>query len=112
MKQLLALAILLTPLVACEDTDAGNSDNVQEIGTVGDGGIIEYGSGVYYFDYINAAFGNQLAAFIHDHPELELVEMTVDTRDGGDSGYFVVFRPSEPCGRTSNLELGEDLHSP
>jgi hypothetical protein len=56
--------------------------------------VVDYGYGVYYFDYTQARFANALAAFIKEHPELELVAMTGEAHGayGHDNGYFVVFR--------------------
>ena len=60
--------------------------------------IIEYGSGVYYFDGIEADFANALSHFRSQHPELIQTAMTGDGTGGygSDTGYFVTFESRTP----------------
>jgi len=53
-----------------------------------------YGNNVYYFDCIQASFGNSLSTFISQHPELEIVSIASDNTGGYGitMGYFVVFK--------------------
>jgi len=76
-------------LIGCDP--AADPKNVSQNSSVG---AVDYGNGVYYFDSIGANFGNDLAAFIASHPDLELVAMTGNGTGtyGEDGGYFVVFK--------------------
>lgn len=68
--------------------------------------IKNYGNGLYYFGYNGDDFGLNLSLFIAQHKELELVSMAPDDKNGGGStdGYFVKFRPINPCPRDTTVE--------
>lgn len=68
-----------------------------------DDNIKDYGNGVYYFNYTDSDFGEQLSLFIGQHPELRMVSFASDNDgsiafpDGGTKGYFVKFEQNDPC---------------
>jgi len=80
---------------------ASNPDNVRTI--IGDSNIVDYGQGVFYFPYVKAEFGNNLSAFLKNHPNLEVASIAPDSIhvngfDGDWSatvGYFVTFRENK-----------------
>lgn len=66
--------------------------------------ILDYTERVYYFPYVGADFGNCLAGFVKNHPDIEVVTaiphaIHKSSAVGGDwdsiVGYFVVCRPKE-----------------
>jgi hypothetical protein len=78
-------------LVGCVN-QANNPKNVAPVAI--EQGIINYGNGVYYFDYVGAEFGNALATFIRQHPDYQVITVTMDGSYGygKTAGYFVVVK--------------------
>lgn len=85
------------------------TDHAVEIYTnVSQDGVVNYGSGVYYFPKTEADFGNSLAKFLSAHTNLEVTAMTGNvvrqnnserggTYDYGAAvGYFVTTREKVP----------------
>jgi hypothetical protein len=91
MVALLSVGLLFVALSAgCLEPRTGDVELVEKTIAV----VVDYGSGVYYFDSTGAEFANSLSSFIQTHPELEVVSIAGDGDGihGVDKGYFVVFR--------------------
>lgn len=73
--------------------NAGDPSKVSQ--STNSGGVIDYGNGVYYFSFSEAAYGKALSEFMGEHPDLKLVSQAGDGTGfhGNDRGYFVVFEP-------------------
>jgi hypothetical protein len=87
----LVILVLLFVVVINKKNPAADPKNVGKIST---SAVVDYGNGVYYFNYTGTGFGNALSTFLSEHRELELLSMTGDGTGayGSDDGYFVVFR--------------------
>jgi len=95
MKKVFFLVVIgsILLLSACDST----ADHKNIVTNKDATNVVNYGNGVYYFNYTRANFANTLSSFIAYHSELELVAITGNGTAGygKDAGYFVVFRPKK-----------------
>jgi hypothetical protein len=86
------LFVLSSLLIIAACNDASDPKNVVQTKPASDV-VVDYGNGVYYFDYTRASFGNALSKFLSEHNcRVEAVAGDGTALYGVDEGYFVVCR--------------------
>lgn len=101
---LLAVVMLLAVGCGYDPLDPADPTNAKRTREMAWANIVHYGEGVYYFDSVDANFGNALADFVANHQDLELISVAPNDNKGSGytTGYFVVFRRREGVSATCN----------
>ena len=100
--KILLVMMMIILLASCGNNTTKPVAQNEETVKMSDG-IKDYGNGVYYFDYTDSNFGEELSLFIGQHPKLRMVSFasnddgSIAFPSGGTDGYFVKFEPSTPC---------------